>query len=293
MFKYRKLLRLIVLLLLLPVFSLAEDSFLIDVDALDAGQLGNNAYVEQHLSAQAQGIRVRKYISDSSELAASIRLTIAQSENNSIIFDKNYGYVSGTFDSGNIYLPYVDNNIIPYLITLQVADTAYSIPFLQKQARLNNNKGCTFGVRLQDYASSLSGNWQMGTMLDLDALRSQGSVSFPICASNLYIVGQATVSVSGDQASVSLSFDQSADVQISSSAVYLVGDVSTISSFPPAAVSYSSGQSISIQGLHSALLYIPLTLSYDPTGLEEFHYDLGSGTLSRQLTLWNANLSGQ
>ncbi len=291
MLKSRKLLWFFALLLLLPVFSLAEDSFLIDVDTLDAGQLSSSTYVEQHLSVQTQGIRVRKYISDSSELAASIRLTVAQSENHSVIFDKNYGYISGTFDSGNIYLPYVDNNVIPYVITLQVADTTYSIPFLQKQARLNNNNGCTYGVRLQDYASSLTGNWQMGTMLDLDALRSQGSVSIPICASNLYIVGQATISVSGDQASVSLSFSQSADVQVTSSTVYLVGDVSTISSFPPSAASYSVGQGIPVQGLRSALLYVPLTLSYDPTGLEEFQYNLGSKALSRQLALWNANLA--
>ena len=61
------------LLVWASVPSLAEDCFTIDVDALDMSCLNSDEYVAQYLSASAQGVRVRKYISDSSELAAPVR----------------------------------------------------------------------------------------------------------------------------------------------------------------------------------------------------------------------------
>ncbi|MEG0269400.1 MAG: hypothetical protein RR821_04035, partial [Clostridia bacterium] len=77
-------------------------------------------------------------------------------------------------DSGVIYLPYVDNRTIPYLITLTAGDTTYAMPFMHLRPRLEYNGACTYGVRMQDFDSTLAMDWLMGTMLDLNALRTHG-----------------------------------------------------------------------------------------------------------------------
>lgn len=291
----RALLRVLVCLALIGSTALAEDCFVIDVDALDLSRLNSNDYVAEHLTAPAEGVRVRKYISDSNELAAQVRLTITQAETGTLVFDKYYGYVSGTFDSGAVYLPYVDNNTIPYLITLNVESWTYAMPFMRRQPRLEYNSACTYGVRLRDYDPALTGNWVMGTMLDLDELRRTGGATIPLCASNLYTAGRAMVSVAGDALTVRLEWNADANVEVHAVSVFLTGDVSALTTDNPAAIglpAWAVGQSIDIAGLSTALLYVPVSLSYDPAGLSRFAYDLGSADLSRQLALWNRALSG-
>jgi hypothetical protein len=295
MFRFRALLCLVLCFTALCLPVLAEDCFTINMDSLDMSQLNNDAYVTANLSAQTQGVRIMKTISDSNELAASVRLTIQESETNSVIFDKNYGYVGGTFDSGDIYLPYVGNDTIPYQITLSVESDVYSVPFMRLQPRLNNNSGCTCGLRMKEFNPSLTDGWLMGTMLDLNALRSQGTQTISLCASNLYIVGQANVSVNGDQLTVNLSFNSDADVELGKCAVYVIGAVSNLTSADPAAAgqtAYAPGDAISIANLSTALLYVPFTLSYNPAGLEAFTYGECGVSLNGQQSLWNTNANG-
>lgn len=298
-FQMNRLIRTLLCLLccaaLFPAAALAQECFNINVDALDMTSLNDSAYVQANLSAPAQGLRVTKYVSDSTEFAARVRLTIMQAETSTVVFDKNYGYVSGTFDSGDIYLPYIDNSTIPYLITLTVEDWVYAMPFMQLQSRLTDNSGCTYGIRLRDANATLTDSWVMGTMLDLDALRAQGSMTLPLCASNQYLVGQASLLVNGDQFSVSLAFASQANVELQGCAVYLIGNVAGMTTVDPAEMpetAYAIGQTIDIAGLDTALLYLPLSLSYDPAGLPE----LGSGVtlpdLDAQWLLWQQNLAG-
>ena len=113
--------------------ALAEDSFTIDVDLLDMDRLNSDAYVERELTSGAQGVRVVKHISDSSELAAPVRLTIRQMDTGTLLFDKDYGYQSRTFDSGVIYLPYTGGRTAPYLVTLSLGSYTYAMPFMHAQ----------------------------------------------------------------------------------------------------------------------------------------------------------------
>ena len=294
-FRIRTFLCLLACVLFLPLAAFAEDCFTIDVDALDTSRLNDNAYVSANLTAQAQGIRVRKYISDSNELAARVRLTIQQAETSAVVFDKNYGYVSGTFDSGTIYLPFVDNNVIPYLITLNIENWTYALPFMQYRPRLTGNSACTVGLRLGDQNPALSDAWIMGTMLDLDALRAQGFFSVSLCASNQYLIGQATLTVQGDRLRVDLSFEDAAAVDLQACAVYLFSAVSSLTTLNPAQIvqpAYAPGQEIDITGLRTALLYLPCIVSYNPSGLRDFVYDPYADDLSAQRTLWADNLQG-
>ena len=280
-------------LMCLGIFSgaLAEDFFTIDVDILDMDSLNSDDYVARALSASTQGVRVRKYISNSSELAAPVRLTLTQMDSRTVMFDKDYGYQSGTFDSGVIYLPYVDDRTIPYLVTLYVGDYVYAMPFMHLQPRLTHNGACTYGVRLRDLDPSLGGDWLMGTMVDLSRLRSQGSRTVDVIASNSYVLGQATLTLSGSSLRVDLSFNSGAAVDVNQINLYVITDCAAYLS-GQRGPSYSVGEWIDVGSHASALIYLPMQVSYNPSGLPSFSYQVNASELQSQLRLWQENVGG-
>ena len=275
---------LLCLMLLLPA-AMAEECFTIDVDALDMSRLNSNDYVAAHLSAGAQGLNVRKYLSSSSEVASAVRLTVTQMNTQTLLFDKNYGYQTGVFDSGVLYLPYVSEGTVPYLITLYVGETVYAIPFMHRQSRLQSNGACTVGVRLRDLDPAQSADWLMGTMVDLNTLRAQGSCTVDVCASNSYVVGQATISLNGSRLSVQLHFDRSANVSLESAQLYVVTDGQYLTDVR----SHAYHDGVDVSGASSALVYLPMEISYDPSGLPLYRYDLN--TASSQQRLWKESRS--
>ena len=98
-------------------------------------------------------------------------------------------------------------------------------------------------------------------MLDLDALRAAGQFEVPLCASNLYLVGQAVLTLNNDQLTVNLSFSASANVDVSACSVYVIGNACEFTESDPAAMAqpaYTPGQGIDVTGLSSALLYVPM-----------------------------------
>lgn len=283
------------LLLGVPLSASAEECFAIDIDALDMTRVKDADYVSEHLSAPAQALRIYKYISESDEQAAPVNLTLTQADDGTIVYDRNYGYIGSEFDSGVIYLPYVDSRTIPYIVTLTVGDWVYALPFFCQQPRMTDNGACLCGVRMRDFNASLTSDWMMGMMLDLDAMRADGSARYAyICASNACIIGEAQLRLLNDELTVSAQFYNSAAVDLQSSAVYCVTDVSTLTSADPGrvnAAAYAFGQAIPVAGASSCLIYAPMTVAYSPNGLNDFVYDLGSSDLQAQLALWQTNLT--
>ena len=261
--------------------ALAEDCFTLDVDALKLDLLSSDDYIASALSSAAQGIRIRKQISSSSEVAESIRLTLTQMDTRTLVFDKNYGYQSGTFDSGVLYLPYAGEGTTPYLVTLYAGDYVYALPFMHQQRRMHQNGACTTGVRLCDLDPAQSSDWVMGTMLDLDDLRNQGSLTVDICASNSYVIGSATIALTGSELSVELHFSSAADVELEDADLYVITDGNVLSSTR----ARSLNSAVDVSGADKALVYVDMQLSYDPAGLPAFHYD--SDTARSQQRLWN------
>ena len=269
----------------LMIPAAAEDVFTIDVDALDMNRLNSDDYVARALSASTQGVRVRKHISDSTELAAPVRLTLTQMDSGVLTFDRDYGFQSNTFDSGVIYLPYVGDRTIPYLVTLYVGDYVYALPFMHLQPRLEHNGASTCGVRLRDLDPALGGDWLMGTMVDLSRLRQEGRRTVDVIASNSYVVGQATLQMSGSSLRVDLSFNASASVDVNQLSLYVITDCAAYAAgqrFPACNV----GQWIDVGNAETALIYLPMQLSYNPSGLPTFSYHLNDAELQRQLQLW-------
>lgn len=191
-----------------------------------------------------------------------------------------------------IYLPYGGGSTVPYLVTLYVGDTVYAMPFMQLQPRLQFNSACTYGVRLRDLG--LGGDWLMGTMLNLTELRSVGMKEIPLCASNAFYIGSATVMMQGDYLSVQLNFYPEANVEVHGASVYVITQGASLTGDPAysGAAALSIGDWADVTGASTALLYLPMQVSYDPSGLPALSYDLGSASTQEQLNLWQQNLSG-
>lgn len=270
----------------MPPAGAANGCFVMNVDTLDLSRLNQDAYVQQYLSAQAQGLEVVKQLPEGSVLP--VRLSLVRMDAQQLVFDKDYGYQSGTFSSGSLYLPYVGNYTVPYLATLYVGDTVYAIPFMHLQSRLQNNGACTWGAYLYDYHPTLGRDWHMGTMLDLDALRTQGILAVDVCASNSYLIGQANIIMQDGMICVVLNLNQSAGVEVHSQEVYLATDCTRLLA-EGFGEPCQPGEWIYVGDAASALLYLPMTISYNPDGLPGFHYDLSHGYLEQQLELWREN----
>ena len=259
----------------------AEDCFTLDVDTLDLERLSSQEYISAHLTSSAQGIRVRMQVTQSSESAAYVRLTVKQMNTHSLVFDKEYGYVSGMFDSGVIYLPYGGDGATPYLITLYAGDLGYGLPFMHTQRRVSSSPACTIGVRMRDLNAPMGGDWMMGTVLDLNALRRTGRTSVDVCASNSYLIGTAWMTLSGNSLCVDVSFNPTADVELTDHSLYVITDPSDLHSAP----AYRIGEWVDVGDASAALLYLPMQLSFDPAGLPAFYYDRGSA--QNQADRWN------
>lgn len=266
--------------------ALAEDCFTINIDTLDLDRLNSDAYVASALSSGAQGVRVRKQVSPNSETAVPVRLTLTQMNSRTLLFDKDYGYQSGTFDSGVIYLPYASGGTTPYLVTLYAGDYVYAMPFMQLQRRMESNGACTAGVRLRDLDPAQSSDWLMGTMVDLNELRGQGSRTVEICASNSCVIGSAVIRLDGNALSVQLRFSNEADVELERASVYVITDGNELSNTR----SHGIDSHVDVSGADRALVYVPMEVSYDPSGLPGFRYDENSARSQRQL--WNQAHSG-
>ena len=260
-------LALLLCLMLFAFPALGEDCFSIDVDALDLSRLNSDDYVAIALSSSAQGIRVRKQLTSSSEVASAVRLTLQRMDTGALLFDKNYGYQSGSFDSGVIYLPYASSGAMPCLVTLYAGDYIYALPFMHLQPRLEHNGASTYGVRLRDLDPALGGDWLMGTMVDLTRLRQEGSRMVDICASNQYVIGTAEIHLSGSRLSVDLRFSSAAEVDVHASSLHVVTDDRVLAQSP----AYDPSAMVDVGSARYALIYLPMEVSYQPTGLSIFH----------------------
>ena len=292
---------LILLLAALAVFpaALAQDAFLIQVDQLDMGRLNDSEYVNEELSAPTQYIRVNCALNGTKQ----VRLQVIQADSGSIVMDKNYGQVSGTFQSGEIYLKYTGSSTVAYTITLTAGDTTYTFPFYRKLVMLKNNTACTFGVRIKNLDRGLTDAWTMATPLDLEEIAALpgGVKRIDLCASNMYIIGTVSVRVRDGALRVSMQLNEDENAgessfEISEQHLFLITSPADWNSIDPrrlAEQEFEIGVDISLEdslpNVKYAVLYMPIKLSYDPNGLNRFSYNLQEDPeLIRELEIWDA-----
>ena len=273
--------------------ALAQDVFVIQADALDMNRLGEMDYVNTYLSAGTQYIRVQYALEDEQQVS----LLVTQTETGSIVLDKNYGLVSGTFDSGDIYIKFSDSGTVAYTIHLKIGETTHTFPFYRKLMVLRNNTASTFGLRIHQLDKSLTDSWTMATPLDLEEIAAlpDGIKRIDICASNMYIIGTATVRIRDGMLRVSLQLNEEKEFEIEEQHLFLITSPATWYTADPRQLDhnkYDIGIDIplvqALPGIRYAVLYLPMRLSYDPNGLDRFSYNPEDTELLRQLEIWDA-----
>ena len=292
------------IVLLLVVFmavpaALAQESFVIKADKLDMSKLTDDQYIAENLSAATQYIRITYALPGASQ----VRLKVTQTGTSNVVMDKNYGQVSGTFNSGDIYLKYSRSATIAYTVNLTVGDQTYTFPFHRKLMVLKNNSACTFGVRIKQLDKGLTDAWTMATPLDLQEIAALpgGVKRINVCASNMYIIGTVSVRVKDGNLRVSLQLaeDSTSDkskFEILDQRLFLITSPLEWNSVDPKRLTESEfqiGTDISLEerlpGVQYAVLYLPIKLTYDPNGLDRFSYNTKEDTeLIRQLEIWDA-----
>jgi hypothetical protein len=292
---------LILMLVALAVIpgALAQDAFVIQVDKLDMNRLNDSEYVGDNLSAATQYIHVDCVL----EGTKQVRLQVVRADNGSIVIDKNYGQVSGTFRSGDILLKFSGSSTIPYTITLTAGDKTYTFPFYRKLVTLKNNTACTFGVRIKNLDKGLTDAWTMATPLDLTEIAALpgGVKRIDLCASNMYVIGTVAVRVRDGvlRVSMQLADDESQDessFEISDQHLFLITSPSDWNSVDPKRLEeqeYEIGVDIvlkdSLPDTQYVVMYLPVKLSYDPNGLNRISYNLQEDPeLAHELEIWDA-----
>ncbi len=210
--------------------------------------------------------------------AQNVSINVTQTDTGAAVFTKAYGEIAGGFYSDDIYL----KNPGQYLIDLTVGGDTFSFHFTRTLLRLNDNTACSYGVRLQDRGKDES--WLMGTAVDLT---SSGTCTYPLVASNKYVIGSVTISVNSESLLVDYALEQGLSEEISQQALYVFTDLNDLSLNQLRLHStYGFGSPISIanelSGATQCIVYMPITLSYDPNGLAVFEYQSDRG----QTAIW-------
>ena len=81
-------------------------------------------------------------------------------------------------------------------------------------------------------------------MLNLTELRSVGMKEIPLCASNAFYIGSATVMMQGDYLSVQLNFYPEANVEVHGASVYVITQGASLTGDP----AYSGAAALSTAG---------------------------------------------
>lgn len=256
-----------VLSLLAPLCpARAEDVFRLDEADFATSRVLDDDYRAAHLTTAAS------YVSFSCDLAekTDVSLSIAREDTGETVYARDYGAVSGAFHTEDVYLR-LDGPQVTNWVSFHCGENDYEFPVDRVMARLQDNAACSAGYPL----SQLSGKdtWQTVTLLDLSAL-SGGAYTCDLYASSRYVLGTVTfqASDSGDAVYVSVSFDEDADVELSSAKVYVASTALEAQTLGRKGSTAASGTLDSWIACPTGLaaVYVRLTVSFQPNSLPEY-----------------------
>lgn len=242
--------RLIALLLALCLSLCALPALAEDVCTLDAASPGT-VYTDRSY------VRVL-----CAEVSGDVTLSASDAQG-SLIYQKAYGACVGSFRSDDLYLPLNGSETV-YTITLAEGGQEHSFTVVRRMPRLSGNTACSVGLPL----SSVTGrdSWQSVTVLDLRSLEGS-ALTMPLQASGSYTLGTVTFSVSGGQLTVSAAVSDGIDGAIDSARVYVAANALEAQQLGGKSFSGLTGSldsEISVAGLDYAVVYVKLTVSFDP-----------------------------
>lgn len=259
-----------VLILLIALLTLglclsaaqAEEVFCVSEAVFASPNVWDASFREANLTTSAS------YVNISCALAGEtpVTLSISQESTGALVYSRDYGTVSGEFRSEDIYLK-LEGDATTYQVQLNCGGQVYAFPIDRVMARLQGNAACSAGYPL----SAITGRdlWQTVTLLDLNALEGS-SATYDLYASNRYVLGSVTFSVSGGAVCASVSLNPEADVSIDGATVYVASTALEAASLGQKGCTAASGgldSYIAGSGTGLAAVYVKLTVSFQPDGL--------------------------
>ena len=261
--------------------ALGEEVFSLTEAVFASPNVEDPAYREANLTTSAS------YVNFSCEVGEEtpVTLSITQESTGALVYSRDYGVASGTFRSEDIYLK-LEGDVTTYRVQLNCGGQVYAFPLDRVMARLQGNAACSAGYPL----ANLNGRdvWQTVTLLDLNAMEGS-SATYDLYASNRYVLGSVTFSVSGGAVCASVSLNPDAQVSVDSATVYVAStalEASTLGQKGCTAASGGLDSYIAGSGTGLAAVYVKLSVSFQPDGLPEGISTVWSG----QEQLWQRML---
>lgn len=239
-----------VLLLILLLLALALPALADDVCTLDT-------------AGDAQVSTDRSYIRVTCpEVAGDVSVSARDGAGN-LVYQKDYGQCSGAFRSDDLYLALNGSKTV-YIVTLDVDGAEHRFTVTRTMPRLQGNSACSAGLPLSEITGRDA--WQSATVIDLHA--AEGStLTMPLQASGAYTLGEVLFSVSGGTLTVHAALDKAIDGTIDSASVYAAVNALEASQLGARSYGGASGaldKAIDLHGADYAVVYVALTVSFDP-----------------------------
>ena len=261
----RVMIRMLILTLslLLCVPALAEDVCTVK-DAASAG----------HVTTGCSYLRVQCPL----EGETSVTLSVTD-EWGYLIYQRSYGVCSGTFRSGDVYLP-LDGESCEYRVTLSTDGGEHLFTVTREAPMLTDSDVYAGGLTLRELNGGSRSKYAV--VLDLDAL-NQATLTAPMLAGGMQ-VGEVYFSVLDGQLTVSA--DLWTQGQIDKANVYIATDAITAQSLGGKRFSGTRtrlDRTIDLGDAPYAAVMVQLTVTCDPSAAQPYTPDRAEEDLLREL----------
>lgn len=243
--KLKRMLILLLLLALLPAAALADDVCTVR-DALGASSVTTDcAY-----------LRLQCDLAEETSVRISVR-----DEWGYLIYERDYGVKTGSFRSGDVYLP-LEGDSAEYTVTICTGAGEHSFTVLREMAMITDSAVYAGGLTLKDMVDGSSRKFAV--VLDMDALNEE-TVIVPMLASGMQ-VGEVYFSILDGKLTVSAAL--TAEGTIDKGTVYIAADAitaQTLGSSRFAGVKTKLDREIDLGDTPYAAVMVQLSVTYDPT----------------------------
>lgn len=233
----------------LPTFALAQDACVVDAASAD------------RVTCAESYLRVTCETAD--DVPVMLQIT---DEAGSLHYQRDYGLISGTFRSEDIYLRLQGATTI-YQVTLTAGDDAYAFTVERVMPRLKHNHACSVGYPLEKITGD--NKWQSVTLIDV-AQVAKRPLTVALHASDAYELGTATFTVENGELSVTLDLLPQAQAEVEESRLYVALDAITAKQLGQRQfLGYEGALSkpVPLGGTPYAAVLLDLTVSFDPAAL--------------------------
>ena len=249
--KWTRMLILFLLLTLLPgIPALAQDVCTVK-DALTASSI----------TTDRDYLRLQCTLADECPVTITVRDIWG-----TLVYQRDYGVRSGSFRSGDIYLPLEDEDC-EYRVSFCAGDVQNTFTVIREMAMISDTAVYAAGLSLEEMVEG--SRRKFAVVLDMDALNEEIAIA-PLLASGMQ-VGEAYFSVLDGVLTVDALL--TAEGAIDKATVYVATDAitaKTLGSTHFTGVKSKLGREIDMGETPYAAVMVQLTITYDPTTAQAF-----------------------